>query len=168
MPGGAGAARSVVTRDAGETRLKARHQRWRGGQPGVPGTGSQGRRRCVRSQRVQANDVESQLAELLRKFRILEVRHMPTSFPRASTDTRAQTNRKAYSEDAQGTIRRQRAAIEKLKQDNVALRSELESSTKVGARECLHDGRSMMLLLTLSGRRTLVHPTWLCSRKFCA
>jgi hypothetical protein len=39
-----------------------------------------------------------------------------------------QSNRKAYCEDAQTVIRRQRAAIEKLKEDNLALKNEIEAT----------------------------------------
>ena len=91
-----------------------------------------------------AIDVESQLAELQRKFRILEARWGPGLQPRAAS-ARArltllcpmQANRKAYAEDAQTVIRRQRAAIEKVKEDNQALKNELElTASKV----CLEHG----------------------------
>ena len=39
-----------------------------------------------------------------------------------------QNNRKAYCEEAQTVIRRQRAAIEKVKEDNLALKRELETT----------------------------------------
>lgn len=42
-------------------------------------------------------------------------------------------NRKAYSEDAQGIIRRQRAAIEKLQGENTAIKHELDVSADVRA-----------------------------------
>jgi hypothetical protein len=46
-----------------------------------------------------------------------------------------QNNRKAYCEEAQTVIRRQRAAIEKVKEDNLALKRELETTaSKVCAR----------------------------------
>ena len=48
----------------------------------------------------------------------------------------AQSNRKAYCEDAQTVIRRQRATIEKVKEDNLALKRELET-TASKARECM-------------------------------
>lgn len=57
-------------------------------------------------------DVEQQLADLHRKYRIME------------------GNRKSYSEDSQNIIKRQRAAIEKLKQDSAALKEELAMESK--------------------------------------
>ena len=88
-------------------------------------------------------DVDSQLAELQRKYRALEVcplarclsRQAPAS-PLTGTHcplTPPQVNRKAYAEDAQNTIRRQRAAIEKLQVDNTALRRELDAAALVRA-----------------------------------
>ena len=61
--------------------------------------------------------METQVQEMHRKYRIME------------------GNRKAYSEDSQNVIRRQRAAIEKLKLDNAMLKAELalESRDKLGA-----------------------------------
>ena len=53
------------------------------------------------------SDAEMQLAELQRKYRIME------------------GNRKSYSEDSQKTIVQQRQTIEKLKQDNNSLKSEI-------------------------------------------
>ena len=53
-----------------------------------------------------------QLAELHRKYRIME------------------GNRRQYSEDSQNVIRRQRAAIDKLKADNLALKQELALETR--------------------------------------
>ncbi|KAK3273593.1 Outer dynein arm protein 1 [Cymbomonas tetramitiformis] len=56
----------------------------------------------------QANsEVETQLVELQRKYRVME------------------GNRKAYSDDSQSIIKRQRATIEKLKLDNSSLKAEL-------------------------------------------
>eukprot|EP00899_Mesostigma_viride_P016003 jgi/Mesvir1/24403/Mv11071-RA.1 len=52
-------------------------------------------------------EVEAQVAELQRRYRLME------------------GTRKSYTEDSQNVIRRQRSAIEKLKEDNVALRQEL-------------------------------------------
>ena len=61
--------------------------------------------------------VESELAELHRRYRLME------------------GDRKAYTEESQAIIRRQRAAIEKLKQDNEQLREELalESRSNIGS-----------------------------------
>ena len=53
------------------------------------------------------SDAEAQLAELQRKYRIME------------------GNRKSYSEDSQKTIAQQRMTIEKLKQENNQLKSEI-------------------------------------------
>mmetsp|Transcript_37187 Transcript_37187/g.91934 ORF Transcript_37187/g.91934 Transcript_37187/m.91934 type:complete len:562 (-) Transcript_37187:205-1890(-) len=60
----------------------------------------------------QTSEVETQLAELHRKYRIME------------------GNRKSYSEDSQNHIRRQRQTIEKLKADNQALKNELAMELK--------------------------------------
>jgi len=46
----------------------------------------------------------------------------------------AQVNRKAYSEDAQGIIRRQRAAVEKIQSDNASIKQELDTCSTVRAR----------------------------------
>uniref|UniRef100_A0A7S0SDG4 ODAD1 central coiled coil region domain-containing protein n=1 Tax=Mantoniella antarctica TaxID=81844 RepID=A0A7S0SDG4_9CHLO len=64
---------------------------------------------------VQTSEVEDQLAELHRKYRIME------------------GNRKSYSEDSQNHIRRQRQAIEKLKEDNASLKTELAMELKDAA-----------------------------------
>ena len=53
-----------------------------------------------------------QLAELHRKYRIME------------------GDRRQYSEESQNVIRRQRAAIDKLKSDNRALKQEIEVVTR--------------------------------------
>ena len=53
------------------------------------------------------SDAEMQLAELQRKYRIME------------------GNRKSYSEDSQKTIVQQRQTIEKLKQENNQLKAEI-------------------------------------------
>lgn len=82
---------------------------------------------------VQAlTDVESQLVELQKKYRMLEVRRLVTTGARRATQQQPpQVNRKAYSEDAQGIIRRQRAAIEKLQGENTAIKHELDVSANV-------------------------------------
>ena len=61
-------------------------------------------------------DVEGQLAELQRKYRIME------------------GNRKSYSEGSQKVIAHQRETIEKLKEENQRLTSELELETKASAK----------------------------------
>ena len=48
---------------------------------------------------------------------------------RALTLLPPQVNRKAYAEDAQGIIRRQRAAIEKLQADNTSMKRELDAAS---------------------------------------
>jgi len=60
----------------------------------------------------RTEDVEGQLAELQRKYRIME------------------GNRKSYSEDSQKVIMHQRQTIEKLKEENQRLTAELELETK--------------------------------------
>lgn len=59
------------------------------------------------------DDVELQVAEIQRKYRIME------------------GSRRSYSEDSQATIRRQRATIEQLKADNTKLKEQLQLETKV-------------------------------------
>jgi len=60
------------------------------------------------------SDVELQVAEIQRKYRIME------------------GSRRSYSEDSQSTIRRQRATIEQLKADNSKLKEQLQLETKSG------------------------------------
>mmetsp|Transcript_2665 Transcript_2665/g.3018 ORF Transcript_2665/g.3018 Transcript_2665/m.3018 type:complete len:559 (-) Transcript_2665:802-2478(-) len=72
--------------------------RTNGGGGGGAGEGSKGG---------APSEVETQLAEMHRKYRIME------------------GNRKSYSEDSQVIIRRQRATIEKLKNDNISLKNEI-------------------------------------------
>lgn len=59
------------------------------------------------------DDVELQVAEIQRKYRIME------------------GSRRSYSEDSQATIRRQRATIEQLKADNSKLKQQLQLETRV-------------------------------------
>lgn len=59
----------------------------------------------------KGQDVDSQLVEMQRKYRIME------------------GNRKSYSEDSQNIIKRQRATIEKLKSENDQLKEELSRSS---------------------------------------
>lgn len=56
--------------------------------------------------------VEQEVAELQRKFRVLE------------------NDKRAYSEDSQGIIRKQRATIEKLTRENRAMKQELAEVRK--------------------------------------
>lgn len=77
-------------------------------------------------------DVESQLAELQRKYRILEARWMLLfALPLMDCVWTLQNNRKAYCEDAQATIRRQRAAIEKLQAENSSVKAEVDACSSV-------------------------------------
>ena len=57
----------------------------------------------MRRKSARADNVQSELDDLQRKYRLMEV------------------NRKNYNEDSQNTIRMQRQQIEKLKKDNCAL-----------------------------------------------
>jgi len=59
--------------------------------------------------------IEQEIAELQRKFRLLE------------------NNKRAYSEDSQGIIRKQRATIEKLTRENKKMKSELNETRGVSA-----------------------------------
>lgn len=59
-----------------------------------------------------SNELEQQLTEMQRKYRMLE------------------GNQKKWTENSQYTIRRQRLAIEKLKADNAALKEELAKASK--------------------------------------
>ena len=64
----------------------------------------------MRSKKVVDEDkkpVEQEVAELQRKFRVLE------------------NDKRAYSEDSQGVIRKQRASIEKLTRENRQMKQEL-------------------------------------------
>merc|ERR1712151_1410360 len=54
--------------------------------------------------------IEQEIAELQRKFRVLE------------------NDKRAYSEDSQGIIRKQRATIEKLTRENRKMKAELNES----------------------------------------
>merc|ERR1712151_1238774 len=68
--------------------------------------------------------IEQEIAELQRKFRVLE------------------NDKRAYSEDSQGIIRKQRATIEKLTRENRNMKSELNetrssSGTQVENKICL-------------------------------
>jgi hypothetical protein len=63
-------------------------------------------------------------------------------------------NRKAYSEDAQGIIRRQRAAIEKLQADNTNMKHELDNSAAARPRPRAPDPAAQ---LPRTGRRRAEH-----------
>ena len=74
--------------------------------------------------------------------------------PRRSDRSRRQVNRKAYSEDAQGIIRRQRAAIEKLQADNTNMKHELDNSAAARPRPRAPDPAAQ---LPRTGRRRAEH-----------
>merc|ERR1719183_1953948 len=57
--------------------------------------------------------IEQEIAELQRKFRVLE------------------NDKRAYSEDSQGIIRKQRATIEKLTRENRKMKAELNETRAV-------------------------------------
>lgn len=61
------------------------------------------------------NDVESELAELHRKYKIMET-------DRKVAQWRSLLTRQAYTEDSQSVIRKQRETIDKLKQSNEQLK----------------------------------------------
>merc|ERR1719231_1584125 len=56
--------------------------------------------------------VEQEIADLQRKFRVLE------------------NDKRSYSEDSQGTIRKQRATVEKLTRENRKMKGELDELRK--------------------------------------
>merc|ERR1712137_1286899 len=62
--------------------------------------------------------IEQEIAELQRKFRVLE------------------NDKRACSEDSQGTIRKQRATIEKLTRENRKMKAELTESRSSGGGSC--------------------------------
>merc|ERR1712137_361740 len=62
--------------------------------------------------------IEQEIAELQRKFRVLE------------------NDKRACSEDSQGTIRKQRATIEKLTRENRKMKSELTESRSAPGGSC--------------------------------
>jgi len=66
----------------------------------------------MRRKSARADNVQSELDELQRKYRMMEV------------------NRKTYNEDSQNTIRMQRQQIEKLKKDNDRLKEDLSLETR--------------------------------------
>ena len=78
---------------------------------------------------IDKDDVELQVAEIQRKYRIME------------------GSRRSYSEDSQATIRRQRATIEQLKADNTKLKEQLQLETKVCTKESSGDSSGFKCFL---------------------
>merc|ERR1712196_326068 len=64
--------------------------------------------------------VEQEIAELQRKFRVLE------------------NDKRAYSEDSQGIIRKQRSTIEKLTRENRTMKQELQESRALAGPKSEH------------------------------
>merc|ERR1712187_534333 len=77
---------------------------------------------CVMSLKKKKDEdrkpIEQEIAELQRKFRVLE------------------NDKRACSEDSQGTIRKQRATIEKLTRENRKMKAELNESRSSGGGSC--------------------------------
>lgn len=79
----------------------------------------------------ESKPIEQQIAELQRKFRVLE------------------NDKRAYSEDSQGIIRKQRATIEKLTRENKKMKAELNETKAV-----THAGPETRIALETVGKLT--------------
>lgn len=97
------------------------------------------------------------------------LKRLTTETCRSWVPGRTQANRKAYAEDSQTIIRRQRAAIEKLQIDNAFMKRELDVAAVVRQTSVDHSlaASDDSHFSCDAHRRTLGALTSVCSKRFC-